>query len=311
MAIQSSTQLIVQFGLFYLLILVGYLIARFSGRGVTVNAHLTSLLVKLLVPLLTIYSILTVPPQALSELSTILILTILVHFMGPCILYLRLRRRVIDNATRGAFYTCVTFNNALFIPLPLVMMFFGEDGVPFVILFSITQLFLFASLGSTIGSTFSEKGISLTQIAKRTLAFPPLFAAILATVLSLWGISLPTTFASVLSYTGPLTTYLSLIAVGLGVGTGSSLIKDVRSTLEVIAIRQIIVPLLALPIVFFSGLSALASQVLLIEAMMPPAVLSVVYAGWFRFNSEKAATIVTLGTLLLLPELPFVLLLLR
>jgi predicted permease len=311
LAIQSSTQVIVQFGLFYLLILIGYLIARFTGKGVTLNTHLTSLLVKLLLPLLTIYSILTVPPQALSEISKILILTILVHLMGPSILYLRLRRREIDNATKGTFYTCVTFNNALFIPLPLVMIFFGQNGVPYVILFLVVQLFLFASLGSWMGSTFSEKGISVTEIAKRTLVFPPLFAAILATVLHLWGVALPTTFATVLSYTGPLTTYLSLVTVGLGVGTGTSLIRDVRSTLEVVAVRQVIVPLLTLSIVVFSGLSALASQVLLIEAMMPPAVLSVVYAGWFRFNVEKAATIVTLGTLLLLPELPIVLLLIR
>ena len=311
MAVQSSTQLIVQFGLFYLLIMIGYLVARFSGKGATLNGYLTSLLVKLLVPVLTIYSILTVPPQALSELSEILILTILVHFMGPSILYLRLRRHKTDNATKGAFYTCVTFNNALFIPLPLVMMFFGQDGVPYVILFSVVQLFLFASLGSVIGSMFSEKGISGSEIAKRTLVFPPLFAAILATVLRLSGLTLPTTFASALSYTGPSTTYLSLITVGLGVGTGTSLIRDVRSTLEVVAVRQIIVPLLTLPIVVFSSLSALASQVLLIEAMMPPAVLSVVYAGWFKFNIEKAATIVTLGTLLLLLELPIVLLLIR
>jgi len=44
---------------------------------------------------------------------------------------------------------------------------------------------------------------------------------------------------------------------------------------------------------------------------MSPAVLNVVYAGWFKFNIEKTATIVTLGTLLLLPELPIVLLLIR
>ena len=310
MAVQSATQLVLQFGLFYLLILVGYLIARFSGKAVTMNIHVTGVLVKLLVPLLTIYSILTVPPRALSELSTILFLTILVHLMAPSIMYLRLRHRKIDNATKGAFYTCVTFNNALFIPLPLVMMFIGEAAVPFVILFSVVQLFLFASLGTVIGSAFSEEGMNVTQIVNRTLVFPPLFAAILATVLSLWGFALPRTVASVLSYTGPMTTYLSLITVGLGVGT-RAWIRDARSTLEVVAVRQVIVPLLTIPIVVFSGLSGLASQVLMIEAMMPPAVLSVVFAGWYRFDSEKAATIVTLGTLLLLPELPLVLLLIR
>jgi len=310
LTIHSSAQLIQQFGLFYLLILGGYLVARFSEKGRAINVHLTGLLVKLLIPLLTIFSILTTPPEAFLELPAVIVLTILVVLLGPVVLYVRLRRREVDNATKGAFYTCVTFNNALFIPLPLVMMFIGQEGVPFVILFSIVQLFLFASIGSAIGSAFGETGTSLQEIARRTFAFPPLFAVILATALNLYGFSLPSPIASVLSYSGPVTTYLSLVTVGLGVGPGTWM-RDVGSALEVVAIRQVIVPLLILPIVVFSGLSPVASQVVLIEAMMPPAVLAVVYASWFGFNSEKAATIVTVGTLLLLPELPLLLLMIR
>jgi predicted permease len=286
-----------------LLILVGYLFARFCEKGRAISVHLTGLLVKLLIPLLTIYSVLTTPPEAFLQLPKIIILTLLVYLLGPVVLSARLRHREIDNATKGAFYTCVTFSNALFIPLPLVMMFIGEGGVPFVILFSIVQMFLFASIGSAYG----EKGTNLRQIIRRALVFPPLFAVIIAAVLRICGVALPSPFASVLSYSGPVITYLSLFTVGLGVAPGTWM-RDVRSTLEVVAVRQVIVPLLILPIVVFSGLSAVASQVVLIEAMMPPAVLAVVYASWFGFNSEKAATIVTVGTLLLLPELPLLLL---
>jgi len=169
-------------------------------------------------------------------------------------------------------------------------------------------MFLFASLGSAIGSKFGEKDTSLGQIVKRALVFPPLFAAMLAAVLKIWGVALPSSFASALSYSGPVTTYLSLVTVGLGVAPGTWM-RDVRSALEVVAVRQVIVPLLILPIVVLSNLSAVASQVVLIEAMMPPAVLAVVYASWFGVDSQKAATTVTVGTLLLLPELPLILLL--
>lgn len=308
MTVQSPTELIIQIGEFYLLILVGYAIARSSTKSKTVNAYITDLLVKLLVPLLTIYTILTTSPRVLSELPTVIVLTILVHLLGPAILLMRLRYLEIDNATKGAFYTCVTFNNALFIPLPLVMIFIGESGVPFVILFSVVQLLLLASLGSLIGSAFGKRQADLKQIAKKTIVFPPLIAAILAIGLAFFGFALPEAAASVLSFSGPLTTYLSLVAVGLGVGVDSP-IRDLRSALEIVAIRQIIVPLLTLPILILCSLSPVAFQVILIEAMMPPAVLTVVYAGWFGLNSGKAATIVTVGTLLLLPEIPLMLLL--
>jgi predicted permease len=83
LVIQSSTQLITQFGLFYLLILAGYLVARFSEKGRTLNVNLAGLLVKLLIPLLTIYSVLTTPPEAFLQLPTVIILTLLVYLLGP------------------------------------------------------------------------------------------------------------------------------------------------------------------------------------------------------------------------------------
>jgi predicted permease len=39
---------------------------------------------------------------------------------------------------------------------------------------------------------------------------------------------------------------------------------------------------------------------------MPPAVLTVVYATSFELDAERAATIVTVGTILLLPIIPFI-----
>ena len=107
----------------------------------------------------------------------------------------------------------------------------------------------------------------------------------------------------ILSYNSPLTTYLALISVGLGVGVRFSL-TDVRTALNVIAIRQLIIPLLVLPIILFSTLSQLPIQVLILESLMPPAVLAVVYASGFDLDVEIASTTVTVGTLLLLPLIP-------
>lgn len=290
--------------------LVGYLISRLSGKGRLVNDYLTSLLIKLLVPLLVIYTLLTASPETLVEFPMVLLMAVLVHLLGPAIMFLRLRNRDIDNATKGVFYICATFSNALFIPLPLVVMFIGESGVPFVVVFSLTQFLLLATLGSLMGSAFSERQAGWKNIARRALTFPPLLAAMLAIVVILSGVALPGIVASVLSYSGTLTTYLALVSVGLGVGIRFSL-KDVRGALEVVAVRQVIIPLLMVPTVLLSGLSGVPSRIVLLEAFMPPAVLAVAYAGGFGLESERAATIVTVGTLILLPALPFLSLLLR
>jgi hypothetical protein len=206
--------------------------------------------------------------------------------------------------TKGSLYICSTFNNALFIPLPLVLMFLGPSGVPFVVLFSLTQMTLLVTLGSFMGATFSERDTGWNKIAKDALLFPPFLAAMTALVFLTFGFVLPEQLTTVLSYNPSLTTYLALLSVGLGVGIRFSL-ADIRIAMNVIISRQILIPLIMFPIILLSGLSQIPYQVLLLESLMPPAVLTVVYASGFDLDVETASTIVTVGTLLLLPMIPF------
>ena len=126
----------------------------------------------------------------------------------------------------------------------------------------------------------------------------------LALVLLTAGFVLPDVVSSALSYNSTATTYLALLSVGLGVGVRFSL-ADIRTALNVVAARQLIIPLITLPILFVSGLSQIPFQVLLLESMMPPAIFAVVYASAFGLDVETASTTVTVGTLLLLPLIPF------
>jgi len=294
-----------QFGLFYGFILIGYLVARLSGRGKEANHYLNLLLVNILIPILFIYTLITAAPDAITELPIIVAIIVLIHVLGPILMYLHLKRRDYDNSTKGVFYICVTFNNALFIPLPLVLMFVGAIGLPIVIIFSLTQMTLLATLGSFMGAAFGGDNGGYGKITKDALTFPPFIAAIIAVILFLVNIQIPGDVAYVLSFSGPITTYLALIAVGLGIGVRFSLV-EIRAALEVVSIRQILIPILVIPVIIFSGLSQLPASILILESLMPPAVLTVVYAKSFKLDSEKAATIVTVGTLLLLPIIFFI-----
>ena len=220
-------------------------------------------------------------------------------------MYFYLKRRDYDNQIKGVFYICVTFNNALFIPLPLVLMFVGIAGVPYVIIFSLTQMLLLATFGSFMGAAFGGENGGYQKMTKDALTFPPFIAAIIAVILFFANFRLPVGVEYILSFSGPITTYLALIAVGLGIGVRFSL-SEIRESLEVVAIRQFLVPILIIPMVLLSGLPQLPVSIIILESLMPPAVLTVVYAKSFNLDSEKAATIVTIGTLLLLPIILFI-----
>ncbi len=294
----------IQFGLFYGFILIGYLLAKLSGKGKEASHYLNLLLINILIPILFIYTLLTASPDAMTELPLIIAIAVLVHLLGPALMYLHLKRRDYDNSTKGVFYICVTFNNALFIPLPLVLMFIGSVGLPIVIIFSLTQMILLATLGSFMGAVFGGENGGYRNVTKDALTFPPFIAAIIAVILFIANFQMPDNIAYYFSFTGPVTTYLALIAVGLGIGVRFSLV-EIRAALEVVGIRQFIIPIIVIPIIIFSGLSHLPASILILEALMPPAVLTVIYAKSFKLDSEKASTIVTVGTLLLLPIIPF------
>lgn len=302
-AIQIIDVLLIQMALFYGFIIAGYLIAKLSGKGQIINKYLNSLLINVLVPILVFYALLTSTPTSLVEIPIFLAITVVIHLLGPALMYLRLRGRDINNQTKGSLLIGSTFTNALFVPLPLALMFLGPTAVPFVIMFSLTQMILFVSLGSVMGATFGGKEAGWQKIAKDALTFPPFLAAILSLILLGLNIGLPVDVAMILSYNSPLTTYLALVSVGLGVGVRFSL-ADVRTALNVVAIRQLIVPLLVLPIILFSTLSQVPIRVLILESLMPSAILTVVYASGFDLDVEIASTIVTVGHLLLLPLIP-------
>lgn len=303
--IQSFIDTIIQFGLFYGFIVIGYLIAKVSGKGKEINKYLNLLLINIFIPLLFINTILTTSPSALTEIPTIVTLTVIIHLLSPILMYIFLRRRDYEDSTKGVFYICATFNNALFIPIPLVLMFVGSSGLPIVIIFSLTQLVLLSTLGSFMGAAFGGGEDGRNKIVKDVLTFPPFIAAIVAVILFIANVQLTGSIADVLSYTGTITTFLALISVGLGIGIRFSLV-EIRAALEVVGIRQVLVPLLTIPLILLSGLTQVSQSIIILEVLMPPAILTVVYAKSFKLDYEKAATIVTVGTLLLLPLIPFI-----
>ena len=300
----QALDLALRMGFFYVFILLGFAVARNTKRADYVTKAATSLIINLLLPILIFQSLLATPASALTELPAVILLALLTHLLGFTILLVVLRRRTVNKAKSGALLLCVTFNNAMFLPIPLVLMFIGDAGIAIVTIFAIIQMALFVTLGSFIGATYGGGAPDLKSIVRKAVLFPPFLAAGLTAILFALGFTLPTEVTSVLEYNGIVTTYLALFVVGLGVSTSFSL-SGLGSALEVISIRQVLVPVVIGAVLFLSDLSNLTARVILLEALMPPAVLTVTYANGFKLDAETAATTVTVGTLLFMPLVLF------
>jgi predicted permease len=302
---QSILELVLSLSGFYIFIALGYLTTRITSKAKTINKKITLLLLYLLLPLLIINTFLTFSIELLNELGTIFILSVLVHIIGLVIIFLRFRILDLQQETKGALLLCTTFNNALFLPVPLVLIFIGDAGIPVVALYSITQMILSVTLGVTIGAYYGGSHSEWKNSIRKVLLFPPFIAALIGIFLLVIGFTFPPEVSSGISYVSNVTTYLALFVVGLSIGTAPSFMHILRP-LEVILTRQFLVPTIIFFLLLFSGLSVISRNVLLIQALMPSAVIMVVYATEFGLDSESAATVVTLGTLILLPIVPFI-----
>lgn len=279
------------------------MMSRASQRVFTFGKFLNSLLINLLLPLLVLYTLLNASGQVLVELFAIIGIAVLAHVLGAAIMLVRLRNSKLERRAQGALVLCAAYLNSIFLPIPLVLIFIGPQGIPVVALFSVVQVTLLALLGPIVGSAYGGKKSDWKSAARQVLLFPPLLAVFLALAMMSFGIVLPTTVTSGLSLSGTLTTYLALLEVGISVGHRFSLV-DARTALDAILVRQLVVPVIIIILLLFMGLSEVTTKVLILEAMMPSAVTTVVYTAGLNLDSELTATVVTVGTLLLLPVIP-------
>ena len=301
---QTLIDLSVKIGLFYVFIVLGFLIMRFYNKQEQLNKYVTKLLIYILLPILIIDTVMSAPSEILVELPLIVTFTVLIHVIGLGVIYLRLKRSAIENATKGSMLLTTTFPNGIFLPIPLILLFIGESGIAVVAVFSFTQMTLLAIFGTLIGSNYSDaESLGKRSMLLKILLFPPFIAVIIGFIFLMMGLSVPVDFDVFLSYNGIATTYLALFVVGLGLRTKIPRDK-LRLALESISVRQVFVPIVIGILLLFAGLSSVTTRVLLLEAMMPAAVITVLFAGSFKLDSETAASIVTIGTLLLLPIVP-------
>jgi predicted permease len=306
--VQVIDELVIRIGLFYVFILLGYLTARVVTWKKRLNTTASNLLLYILLPILIIGTLLSAPPESLLELPSIAVFVVFIHLTGFGLMWVRLHRSEFSPELKGSVLLTVTFNNGIFLPVPLVLMFIGDVGIPIIAMYSIIQMLILGTLGTAIGSGYSSAKSDTRGMVKKVVTFPPLITVIIGVVLLVLGASVPVELDPLVTVSGIITTYLSLFVVGLGLGVGQSINRS-RLVLEAIGVRQLVVPVATGLLLLMSGLSVVTRNVILLQAMMPPAVITAIFAAGFKLDSESASSIVTLGTILLLPVVPLMFLL--
>jgi len=306
--------------LFVLALMATGWVARKKGLvSATGSREMARVLVAIIYPCLIFSSITHLNIQALAENWMMPVMALAI---AGTVLVLGLTAlsfmKGLDRQRANAFLFQNTVNNYLFLPLPLVMLLWGAEGV---------ALLVFASLGFeltvwTVGVLLFNRTSKVSE-GIRMMFGPPLIALIFSIcwvcIRDLSGLDLPS--SGLLSdllrrllgllYFGTETVGKATIAVSMIVAGSRIAALDVRAAFDrqvwiVAALRLLITPVVFILILKQIPMSEMAYGILAVVAVMPAAIASLIFSERFGGDSEFIATtlIVThLGAIVTIPLL--------
>lgn len=210
-----------------------------------------------------------------------------------------------DRASTGCLLLLIPLGNTSFLGIPMVKAFFGDQAIPYAVLYDQLGSFLaLAIYGSLILAFYgsADRQPTLSIIIKKITAFPPFIALIIAFLLK--DIPYPSIFVSLLNMLSA--TLVPLVMISVGYNLTLRLKKEAISQLCIgLVIKLIAAPIAALLLCKMAGLSGEAVQVSIFESGMPPMVSAGALAILANLSPELTAALVGIGIVLSFVTLPF------
>jgi predicted permease len=217
----------------------------------------------------------------------------------------------VPKGRRGTFASMFSLSNAIFIGLPVNLLLFGDESLPFALLYYIANTTLFWTIGTYAiakdGAIRQGRGSpSLVSFSGlRRIFSPPLVAFIVAVIFILFEISFPKSVMDLAKYLGNMTTPLSMLFVGIVISRVEW--KKLKVELDVVFIilgRFLVSPVFIILLMRGNDFPLLMKQVFLIQAAMPAMTQTPILAESYGADSEYAGIGTSLTTVLSLISIP-------
>lgn len=204
----------------------------------------------------------------------------------------------------GVLLLIVPVGNTSFLGIPMVTAFFGQAGLPHLIVYDqLGTMLIFSTYGSLILALYGEGSkFNLPAVARKMILFPPTIALLAGLALRQW--PYPEKVAQSLQNVS--LSLVPLVMTAIGFQLRLRLKRQVLGPLCFgLAVKQLAAPLAAFAVCWLLGLNGLPMQVSVIEAGMPPMVTAAALAVVAGMDAELSAALVGVGIVLCFGTLPF------
>lgn len=204
----------------------------------------------------------------------------------------------------GCLLLLVPLGNTSFLGIPMVKAFFGEQAIPYALLYDQLGSFLgLAVYGSVVIAVYGSAGEkpTLPGVCRKVMTFPPFIALLTAFILKKF--VYPAVITSVLQSLAATLVPVVMIAVGFQLTLRLSP-KTIAPLCFGLVIKLILAPLTAMVLCRVAGLGGEAVKVSVFEAGMPPMVSAGALAMMAGLSPRLTAALVGLGIFLSFVSLP-------
>lgn|GEM_PF-1820409 len=259
------------------------------------QSHLEHLIIYFTTPIMLFTEMLKANLEGFS-LSSVVGMSLV--YLALCLAVSYGMSRKMNDREKGTVVINSSFINSIFLPFPIIFAFYGDLSI--ALLFALPTMIAHNTIGVFMASYWGHGKIGKPVIIK-AVTYPPLLG-FLAGLLARPFIPgfVGTEVFGWLSNIGLSTVYLSLIFVGFAIPLSKESLFVYRNRIAglITLNRLIISPILALIVIAIFNTSGIVNNIVLIMALMPPAVTNLVMISRFNLDIKSTCQSVFVPTLL-------------
>lgn len=282
---------------------LGYFLMKINILDVAFNRKLNSLLLNVTTPALILASVLTQDnTQSLSDILVVFLIAVITYMVLPLLGILIVKLLRIKHQQSGLYVFMTVFSNIGFMGFPVMKAIFGTGAIFYTAIFNM----MFNIFVYTLGIYLLDKGTDgPTKFSLKSLKTPGIIACLIAIILYFVKIPFPSIVGDTCDMVGSITTPIAMLLIGATLAQ-----IDVKSIFTEIKlypytiIKQVIIPIIAYPILHLIIKDSYILGITLIMISMPVGNSAVLFSQEYGGDVELAAKSVFITTLISVITIP-------
>lgn len=292
------------------IIVLGYILQVKGWFGDAFGPNLSRLIMNVALPASIFVSVMKyLTLDKLISLSGGLLYTFVAFILGYIVAYIAVMVFKVRPGRRGTMINTFVNANTIFIGLPLNVALFGDQALPYFLIYYITNTISTWTLGVYLMTSDSKSGQSkkASKFDWKKLLPAPLVGFLVALLFLILRISIPDFATNTLTYVGNIVTPLSLIYIGIVLAkAGLKTITFDKDTIVTLVGRFILAPLIMLLVLkfFASNMATVEFKTFMIQSATPALAVLPILANQGKGDVEFSTNVVTLSTVLFIVVIP-------